>query len=47
MGTAVIIPPTITPEENEIRKREIERVLSNIFKCDITVSFMKKELKAQ
>ncbi len=47
MATSVIIPPTITPEENEKRIREVERVLSNIFKSDITVSFRGKELKVQ
>lgn len=47
MATAVIIPPNITPDENERRIREVERVLSNIFKCDITVSFRRKELTAQ
>ena len=39
MAIAVIIPPKITPEENEKRIKELERVLSNIFKCEIDISF--------
>ncbi len=43
MGTAEIIPPDITPEENQKRMRELERVLSNIFKCEITVRWKTPE----
>ena len=39
MAIAVIIPPKITPEENGKRIKELERVLSNIFKCEIDISF--------
>lgn len=39
MAIAVIIPPKITPEENEKSIKELERVLSNIFKCEIDISF--------
>jgi hypothetical protein len=39
LATATIVPPEITPEENEKRIKELERVLSNIFKCEINVSF--------
>lgn len=40
MAIAVIIPPKITPEENKKRIRELEEVLSSIFKCEIRVSFI-------
>ncbi len=43
MGTAEIIPPNITPEENQKRIRDLEQVLSNIFKCDITVRWKTQE----
>jgi hypothetical protein len=39
VAIAVIIPPKITPEENKKRIRELEEVLSNIFKCEIRISF--------
>lgn len=43
MGTAEIIPPDITPEENQKRMRELERVLSNIFKREFTVRWKTPE----
>lgn len=46
MGTAKIIPPNVTPEENQKRIRDLEQVLSNIFKCEITVGWKTPEEKA-
>ena len=43
MGTAEIIPPDITPEENQIRIKELERVLSNIFDSEVTVRWKTSE----
>lgn len=43
MGIAEIIPPDITPEENQKRIRELERVLSNIFQSEVTVKWKSSE----
>jgi hypothetical protein len=43
MGTAEIIPPDITPEENQKRIKELERVLSNIFDSEVTVRWKTSE----
>lgn len=43
MGTAEIIPPDITPEENQKRIKELERVLCNIFDSEVTVRWKTSE----
>ena len=43
MPTVEIIPPNITPEENQRRIKEIERVLSNLLKRKVTVFYAGNE----
>lgn len=40
--TVRIVEPNITPEENSRRLQELERVLSNILKQQVTVQYAKK-----
>jgi len=35
--TMIVVPPDITPEENEKRWKELEQTLSNILKAKVTL----------